>query len=51
MMSVGVLLAVGVLLVLLGLFGPAFPVLVLGVVALVIAGLIEVLGQRRTHAA
>jgi len=42
------LVVIGILLVVLGLLAPVFPLIVLGVVSLVAAGILQVMGQRRT---
>jgi hypothetical protein len=47
-MAVGALVVVGLLLVALGLFAASsFPIIALGVVCLIAAGLFEVIAQRR----
>jgi len=42
------LVIVGLVLVVLGLFAPAFPLVIVGVVALVAAGIFQTFGRRRS---
>jgi len=46
--AVAALVVVGIILVVLGLFAPAFPLVIVGIVALIAAGLFQTLGQRRS---
>ena len=47
-LPVAALVVIGILLAVLGLFAPAIQLLYLGIGAIIVAGVLAVLGQRRT---